>query len=239
MTMPPGTYAPARRRAASVSTRATGGFIFAEDPAREAPAARIIWHADLDPRTISALARPADPANPDSVSLERLAPWLQIADGEDGIQHAVLTDGRHHLRLDVTGCPLSREHAVLLRYHVDGLTRAERQLASLHRFLAFCRHGQFHGMLFRPEPGIARRLEVLRVHDALASGASQRDIAAVLFGFRRTAQEWNGPSDWLRSRVRRLVREARTMAGGGYRRLLARGDRTAPKRKVHTRYRSL
>lgn len=65
-----------------------------------------------------------------------------------------------------------------------------------------------------------RLIAVLRVADALTTGASQREIATVLFGAEAVARDWNGRSDALRSRLRRLVREARTMAAGGYRQLL-------------------
>lgn len=205
-------------------TLAIGGSTFAEDPSLEAPLARIIWHAEFDPATIFAVARSGDPSDPDSVLIERLAPWLDIARGDGATEHAVLSDGWHHLRLDIEGCPLARERAVVLRYRIEGLAGAQRQLLPLRRFLAFCRERRFRGALFRPDPRIARSLDVLRVHDGLASGASQREIAEVLFGHDRVAQDWNARSDWLRSRIRRLVREARAMATGGYRRLLRQDD---------------
>jgi len=63
---------------------------------------------------------------------------------------------------------------------------------------------------------------MLRVHDALQEGASQREIGATLFGDERVAHDWIGESDSLRSRVRRLVREANAMARGGYRQLMRR-----------------
>jgi hypothetical protein len=74
---------------------------------------------------------------------------------------------------------------------------------------------------------MARLVMVLRVDDALAEGASQREIAAVLFGTDAMSRDWNGRSDALRSRIRRLVREARATAAGGYRQLLRR---SRPKR---------
>jgi hypothetical protein len=66
---------------------------------------------------------------------------------------------------------------------------------------------------------------MLRVHDALAAGASQREIASVLFGAERVEADWLGTSESLRSRVKRLVRDARAMARGGYRSLLRRRRR--------------
>lgn len=63
---------------------------------------------------------------------------------------------------------------------------------------------------------------MLRVHDAIGRGASQREIGAALFGEERVARDWVGESDSLRSRVRRLVGEAHAMARGGYRQLMRR-----------------
>jgi hypothetical protein len=69
---------------------------------------------------------------------------------------------------------------------------------------------------------MVRWLTVLRVHDALLDGASQREIGAALFGEDHLHRHWDGASDSLRSRVRRLVQEARATARGGYRQLLRR-----------------
>ena len=63
---------------------------------------------------------------------------------------------------------------------------------------------------------------MLRVHDAISQGASQREIGAALFGDEQAVRDWNDGSDSLRSRVRRLVREAGAMARGGYRQLMQR-----------------
>ncbi|GGC04992.1 hypothetical protein GCM10011494_24440 [Novosphingobium endophyticum] len=94
------------------------------------------------------------------------------------------------------------------------------KVLALRRFLALCRYGRFARSLFPPDPGMARAIAVLRAHDALVAGASQREIGCVLFGAARVEREWNGTSDSLRSRVRRLMRDARRMARGDYRLIL-------------------
>lgn len=166
--------------------------------------------------------RPADPDHPDSLLLERLAPWLTCVVGADGCEHAVLSDGWHHIRLDVAEGQLSGQLAVHLDYALHGLESARHTLLPLRRFLALCQHRRFGPSLYPREPQAARWLGMLRVHDALADGASQREIAATLFGEARVAEDWGVVSDSLRSRVRRLVRDARAMAAGGYRNLMRR-----------------
>ncbi|MGL4287399.1 MAG: DUF2285 domain-containing protein [Phreatobacter sp.] len=163
---------------------------------------------------------PADPANPDSIRIDQLAPWLAIAVGPEGREHAVLSDGFHHIRLDIEEGRLEGQEAVLLHYRLRGLASAETRMLPLRRLLDLCRHRRFARSLFPRDARIDRGIEMLRVHDAIGQGATQREIGAALFGDERVARDWGGESDSLRSRVRRLMREARTMALGGYRQLM-------------------
>lgn len=216
--------APARSSRPRTTLSRVGGFTFAEHPEREAPDARVIWRADLDPGTLTAIAIPAS-ANDDIVDLvdsHLLAPWLTIARAEGGAEHVVLSDGCHHIRLDIASGSLAAGQRVRLHYSLSGLASAERKIQPLRRFLHFCRHRQFSGRLFLSDTRIDRDLAMLRVHDAIMVGASQREIAIALFGAERVAEGWEGRTDSLRSRVRRLVVDARAMARGGYRALLRR-----------------
>lgn len=201
--------------------RRSGGCTFAEDPCRPATEARLIWHADLDPGTLRVTAVPAMVGDPDALLVEPLAPWLTVAVDREGREHAVLSDGWHHIRLDVEGGSLVANPAVILHYHLDGITSAEPRVLPLRRLLALARHRRFMASLFPPEPRTERFIAMLRVHDALASGASQREIAQVLFGQDRIVQGCHG-ADSLRSRVRRLVADARAMATGGFWSLMSR-----------------
>jgi hypothetical protein len=200
-----------------------GGCTFAEHPDLPAPEARLIWHADFDPGTIGVVAVPADPADPDGVRIENIAPWLAIAIDEAGREHAVLSDGWHHIRLDIEEGRLAGQEAVLFQYRIRGLTSAEARLLPLRRFLDLCLHRRFARSLFPHDPRIDRWIDMLRVHDALGESASQREIGEALFGDERVRRDWSEGSDSLRSRVRRLVRDARAMARGGYRLLMRRG----------------
>jgi hypothetical protein len=214
-----GTRAPAPQRARP-ATPSPGGCTLAEHPDLQAPEARIIWHADFDPGTLGVVAVPADPSDPDSIRIDRIAPWLTIAIDEIGREHAVLSDGWHHIRLDIEEGCLAGQDAVLLQYRVHGLASAETVLLPLRRFLDLCRHRRFARSLFPRDSRIDRGIEMLRVHDAIGQGASQREIGAALFGDERVGRDWNVGSDSLRSRIRRLISDARSMAHGGYRHLM-------------------
>ena len=213
---------PARAAPHAGPRRPTGGFTFAEHPNRAAPDARIVWHANFDPTILPVRAMPADPADPDAIRLDALAPWLTVVAGIDGQEHAVVSDGRHHLRFDVVSGRLSGSDAVVLDYVLRGVHSAGPRLLTLRRLLGVCRLGHFPAGLFPADPKMPRLVATLRVGDALHTGASQREIARVLFGAEAVALYWDGRSDAVRSRLRRLVREARAMTAGAYRRLLWR-----------------
>jgi hypothetical protein len=62
-------------------------------------------------------------------------------------------------------------------------------------------------------------MRALQALDGALSGASQREIAVVLFGADVVAQKWHADSE-LRARIRYLIRRASALMNGGYCRLL-------------------
>lgn len=65
---------------------------------------------------------------------------------------------------------------------------------------------------------------ILRTIDAMAAGASQRDIATMLFGTEMVERDWAAASSYLRLRVQRLTKATRTLLNGGYLRFLGGSD---------------
>jgi hypothetical protein len=109
---------------------------------------------------------------------------------------------------------------VRLEYRLGGFSDLERQLLTLRRLLALRASGSFSGALYPPWTRARRHVLMLRVHDALAAGASQRDIAAILLSREARCARWRVEAPTLRSRVQRLARGARAFAGDGYLTLL-------------------
>jgi hypothetical protein len=211
-------------RAPTTAGRATissnGGFTFAERPEVEAPDARIIWRADMDPSALRVLALPIHAGHPDAIQADALAPWLTIVRDPAG-EHAVLSDGWHHIRIDIEQGSLADGRPVILHYDLRGIASAEPKILPLRRLLDLYRNRRFSVSLYPPDRRVARWVQALRVHDALMAGASQAEIAHVLFGSDRAGGAVAGRrSDSLRSRARRLVAEARRLASGGYRALM-------------------
>ncbi|QCI78805.1 DUF2285 domain-containing protein [Hankyongella ginsenosidimutans] len=145
-----------------------------------------------------------------------------------------MSDGWHHIRIDLDAGTLAGGAPVVFAYRLHGIASAMSRVLPLRRLLHLCRHRRFAASLFPAERGMDRSVVLLRVHDALAAGASQREIACALFGEERVAREWSSPSDSLRSRTRRLIHDATVMAQGGYRSLLLG---TRPKTDAATRKR--
>jgi len=108
----------------------------------------------------------------------------------------------------------------VLDYRLWGVQHVRPKILPLRRLIHLCTEGRFSRSLFPADPAMARLITALRVHDARTAGASQREVAEMLFGEEHVRLDWNARSDSLRSRVRRLVKEARRLAAGGYRSLL-------------------
>jgi hypothetical protein len=77
----------------------------------------------------------------------------------------------------------------------------------------------------RPGRTAMLHMRTLQALDGTLAGASQRDVAEVLFGSTAVAERWHDDSD-LRAQVRRLIRRGQALMEGDYRGLLQPG-RTA------------
>lgn len=189
-----------------------------ESPDLGAPAARPVWRAEVHPYVLEADAAPTDEAC-DSFELARLREDSRLVLSTCGEEHLLISDGLRALRLDLLSGSLT-EGPVRLRYRLSGLASAERPVLTLRRLLALCRSGRFSKALHPVEARAGRFVLTLRAGDAIASGATQREIAAELLSAEAGEARWRVSTPTLRSRAQRLVRNARAMAAGGYMSLL-------------------
>lgn len=120
------------------------------------------------------------------------------------------------LRLGEESGPL----VALIPLGVDGLNRLE----SAHRLLA-----ALHGRAIPPDTRLtrqqrARARRMLQAADGARDGATQQDIAQVIFHIDRLSRDdWQDSS--VRHAVKSLLRDARAMIAGGYRKLLRHQSR--------------
>lgn len=186
-----------------------------ESPHRTAPDARPVWRSDLHPHVLAASATESDrPA--DAFDLSRLSRFATLVTEAEGGEHLLLSDGLRTIRVDIVEGTVAAG-PVELQYLLSGRASAKGPLLALRRLLALGEKGSFGRTLHPREPSARRWILALRVHDALAADASQREIAAALLSDAATEARWRVHAASVRSQVQRLVRVARALARGGYR----------------------
>lgn len=187
-----------------------------EDPVCSSALARVWWRRDVDPFVLTAAAAPCaggEAFSPDllpvAAAIERLA----------GAERLLVTDGAHSLRVDIVAGTLL-EGPAHLTWQLPGLVAAAAPMQALARFIALCRTGVLRRGTY-PTPAAARRWALLlRVSDALDAGASQREIAAALFGEEAIGRRWRVNAAARRTQIQRLVRQTRWLRAQPAARLL-------------------
>ena len=194
------------------------GLVAFESPQLAVPDARPLWTSAAHPGVL-AVRRLAGRRAGDRFDLARFARLATLVRGATR-EHLLLSDGLRALRLDAPAGTFTAEPAAL-RYRVDGIDSAAPVLLALRRFLLLCRSGGFSRSLHRPEARARRWTLMLRASDAVAAGASQREIAEVLLGRVAGGAGWRSRDPSLRTQAQRLVRAARDYAAGRYLELLS------------------
>lgn len=184
--------------------------------AAPAPAisSHVVWSAAVDHSVVSCIAEPITPDHPDAFCIDRLTIPTTTIVGTSGLEHLSISDGMKRIRLDVVSGTLLKG-SVKLHYRLAGFDKADAQVLTLQRLLALNRLGRFSRGLHPRETKVDRWMMMLRAHDLVTQGASQRDIAGELFS-PDAVGEWRTRSDFLRLRVQRMLRDANAMIGGGY-----------------------
>jgi hypothetical protein len=193
-----------------------GGFTFAEDPACDTGRAVIAWTATQNRAVIALDVEPAEDGNGYDF-LKYQGRGAVIIDGR-GKEHIILNDGRSQIAADLkSGSALSGP--VSLKLFIPNNPLVGLHLTYLQKLLAALEHPDGRIRAPRDRAMAQKLVAALRVHDALAAGASQRDIAIALFGKPRINSDWSGASDALRSQIRRQITRARRLSKGEWRQI--------------------
>ena len=190
----------------------TGGCDFPVDPALHPPDVAIFWSPQLD--TGSVIVQQAPPLLSEETGhpmvassmgqVDELGLNFRLAIGTDDALNVLQMDGQTHGKL-VAIVPMS----------IDGFGR----MAAVHRLLALLHNRAIPADTRMTGQQRTRAAKMLRASDARDVGASQQDIARHLL---RMAQQdrhaWQESS--ARFAVMALLRDARAMISGGYRKLL-------------------
>ncbi|MCW0198847.1 DUF2285 domain-containing protein [Sphingopyxis sp.] len=172
----------------------------------DARTASPLWTADTDPFLLTATARRCalDKCNFD---LSRVREKRMMAISAEG-EHWLFGTAARPLRLDIRTGSLCGD-PVALTVHVTRLDSPA--IVALARLIALARDCGWRPSHFPAEQRAKRWSQVLRVHDALQAGATQRDIADALFGTAGVANWRVNAAPWRR-RSQRLVEAARRAA---------------------------
>ena len=188
-----------------------GGYDFAADPKLPAPKAFALWDPRLDP---SVVVLQKVPEVLDNVASPTIVPTGTTRRAQDGLHH--LLDAGEQRRLQILQSDSdTNAMAAIVPLDQDGFAR----LDALYRLLA-----QLHGRKVPAAKRLTRQKRLrakrmLQAHDARMAGASQREIAEVLFRLSQVSRdEWQSAPE--RFAVMALLRDARKMVDCGYRALL-------------------
>lgn len=201
----------------------TWGLSYPEDQNLPAGTARIFWRADVDPHVLLMEAEPAAPDDPVAVDLAAIGGELFVQPRLRGGERVLLRQSGVHLRLDLAAGTVL-DGPIRPRVVLPGIWGISPQLLTLKRLGELARQGRVPRSLRPREKRAWRWARMLQALDGMTVGATHRDIANAIFGTAVVRSEWRGASDHLRLKVQRLVREARRLAGGGYRAILKSDD---------------
>jgi hypothetical protein len=209
------------RQCSDCNPLAPWGCVYANTADRDARMATVLWRAEQCASVLTAVATvPAAGQYDDRFNLENIACEMRLVSTKASGQHLLFRDGARSLQLAVHGADV-RAPVLLAVNAASGGLSIERRLKALESFDTLYRTGRFPA---RPTVGAscASRLRVvLQALDGRRAGASYREIAEVLFGLQRVADDWSDPGAHLRDCVRRAVYRGRALMDGGYRQFLS------------------
>ncbi|MGV6876557.1 DUF2285 domain-containing protein [Pseudochelatococcus sp. B33] len=145
-------------------------------------------------------------------SIEPWRPDPPAGGADDAAFRYPLGNGQH---LQVIDCAVQKGAVAAVPLSIEGFDRIE----AVHRLLS-----ALHGRAVPPDTRLThqqriRQSKMLRAFDGDRAGATQQEIAQVLFDVDHLDRdEWQ--ASFARHRVKTLLRDARKMITGGYRKLL-------------------
>lgn len=189
------------------------------NPALAAGQAPIMWSASVDPSVLRVIALPVAAHCGDTFDLRKYRTHITIVRSRSH-EHVLLRKRHQIVRFDVQSGTLL-DGPVSLNFDLMNAPDFRSALVALQSLRAFCGKDHFPVPRFSSTIGAKRQVIALRVHDAIAHGASIREIGEMLYGKKRIKSEWPGQGDSLKSQCRRLIALSRRMLDGGYKSLLS------------------
>jgi hypothetical protein len=182
---------------------------------REAP---VFWHAEALRGVVRLnTEKLRGPANATLRTLGDFKVDRRAVTGVDGLRLVLMKGRASCVPVAIEGlAALTSPFAPVFELHDLGDLSAQTELLKrLQRFTESEKAA--HKPPFTSDERLQHALIAL---DESLAGKTYRQIAITIFGEKRVAEEWQGPSQFLKDRTRRLVAKGTELMNGGYRDLL-------------------
>lgn len=205
-------HAWARARHSTAADRHRSAHLFGladlVPPTQSAAEARPVWLIERDPHVLVAAVAGSEAQSEDRLDIRLLGDRLLVILDERDVEHWRLEIGGRAIRIDVhEGTLLGGP--TLLTFLMTGLASLGPKLTTLDHLVGNGPASKRSANVTRARRA-ARWIGELRTADALADGAVQHEIARVLYATAVPPDLWRRQGDSYRSRVKRLVRIARS-----------------------------
>jgi len=197
------------------------GLAFPEDPDLDARMVQPVWRSAPD-----ALVRVTADNDDETSDADLFSLWA--IPGRKSLRH----DGRRLLLTAVRGGRVLRMALAndvcdggSFAYVIRSGPRARARWQAVQEQLAIAQATEPvkpYTVTVRPGRLALLHMRALQALDGVRAGASQRDIAAAIFGDQRVTVGWHADSE-LRAQTRHLIRRAEAFTHGDYRNLVTRG----------------
>ncbi|NGM49382.1 DUF2285 domain-containing protein [Caulobacter sp. 602-2] len=198
--------------------RAPPDLCFAGAGPASSPVPAAMWRFETDPSMPVFLHAPARGGETDAIDIRRLPLATVVVSNAAGTHQVMVADGVRRLRFAVIGGDVLGG-AIRLLYPLPAKGKGGAGLDGVRRLLALRDTGRLPAAAAGVRGRPLRWLAALRAFDARQRGASQREIACLLFGAARVSEDWTSQSAYMRMRIQRLVRSSQHLVAGGYRRV--------------------
>ncbi len=193
-------------------------------PALEAP---VVW---LPALTHTLLHVDADCLGVDhncDFDVRKLPFTVHVHFDADGTQHVVLEAPSFHVALVVTGSLVSMG-PVRLQFASAGVCALDGHLDALGALAHVLLGRRIYRAADRPGDVDRSNLrDAIIALDGERAGASRREIATVIFGAERVAEEWREPNGAMKAVIKRNLLRGRRYVAGGYRAFIGGGSCTS------------
>jgi hypothetical protein len=189
------------------------------DPKLCAHQAPVFWHANVLKRVVRLNAGKSDDG--EQAARRTLAEFKadrRAVIGVDGVPLVLMKRRGVHVAVDIRGLSVLTAPFEPV-FELRDLTDISAQTELLKRLQRFTEPAP-EAVQKPPFTADERLQHALIALDESLNGKSYRQIAITIFGEKKVAEEWQGASQFLKDRTRRLVAKGTELMRGGYRDLL-------------------